>query len=667
MAPDEARRRLSTAAAVLTVLLPLGCIALAYMADRRLAEVGRPDLQQMGGAGVAFLGAIVSASLVAAFLLIRRPGHPIGWCFAGLAAAVSLPAATQGYGLLGLVADPSGSHPGAAAAAVIASSMFVWWFVAIGLICLLTPTGRYLSTRWAWCGRLLWGSGGVWFVTIVLMPVNFEAPLDAVQNPWGVAGLESIGPLRTLAAVLNNLLALAAFASLVVRYRRAVGEERRQLLWLGVLVIPVPVLAAVTFGAARTGNDAVLNLAAAGLVCVFPIGVGLAVAKTRLYDVDRILSRAVSYLLLSAVLAGTYAGTVLLVGQGFGGARDGSTISVALATLAVAVLAKPAHRSLQDAVDKRFSRRRYDALQVVRAHVVAPDPSTSVEQVLRDALHAPELSVSYWVQERAAWVTGDGRPAPTAAYALTVRRAGRTVARVAAVDVEPEIVAAVLREAEPELDNAGLRAAVAVQLEEVRASRARLATAQLEERRRVERDLHDGAQQRLLALAAQFQAALLNGDPARLREALATGVEQSQAAVRELRELANGLHPSVLADGGLSAALDDLASRHRIRVFLAEPDRRYPARVEATAWFIACEAVTNAVKHAAAEHVDVHVTCADDELEMVIQDDGLGGADPSGGGLRGLADRAEAVGGRLLVSVGEPQGTTVRAVLPCGS
>ena len=241
------------------------------------------------------------------------------------------------------------------------------------------------------------------------------------------------------------------------------------------------------------------------------------------------------------------------------------------------------------------------------------------------------------------------------------------MARVSSVALEAELVDAVLREAEPELDNAGLRAAVALQLEDVRASRQRLATAQLDERRRVERDLHDGAQQRLLALAAQLQAALINGQPERLREALTIGVEESQTAVRELRELANGLHPSVLADGGLAAALDDLASRHRVQINVAEPDQRYSPRIEATAWFIACEAVTNAVKHAAADQIVVRVDRDGDDLVVVVEDDGLGGADPSGGGMRGLADRAEAVGGHLAVLDREPTGTTIRAVLPCGS
>jgi signal transduction histidine kinase len=473
--------------------------------------------------------------------------------------------------------------------------------------------------------------------------------------------------VRSVTGIVSGLLVLAAVASLVVRFRRSVGEERRQLLWMGMAAVPLPVLVVVTYVAAKTDHDAVLDWAAGGFVTVLPLAAGLAVTKTRLYDVDRILSRVVSYGLLSALLASTYAGVVLLVGQGVGGAAGSSTVAVALATLAVASLARPAHKALQDTVDRRFSRRRYDALRMLRAHVASPDPATTVEQVLRDALRDQDLSVSYWVQDQQVWVTSDGRTALPPKRALTVRRGGRTVARVSSVTLEAELVDAVLREAEPELDNAGLRAAVALQLEDVRASRERLATAQLEERRRVERDLHDGAQQRLLALAAQFQAALLNGHLERLREALTTGVEQSQTAVRELRELANGLHPSVLSDSGLTAALDDLASRHRVKIDVAEPDHRYPPRIEATAWFIACEAVANAVKHAGADVVRVQVVRHGDDLHIVVEDDGRGGADPSGGGLRGLTDRAEAVGGHLDVLARRPNGTTIRAVLPCGS
>jgi signal transduction histidine kinase len=664
-----ARYRLPVIAAGATLLGWFAAVAVMSAIDQRLSQVGRPDLHQLGGPGLVYLVASASACLVGAVLLARRPEHPAGWLFAFLGLSVAASGAAQSYGLLGRLADPRGDHPGAGSAAVLASSLFVLWLIAIGLVCHVTPTGRYLSARWAWCARLLWITGLIWFVTVLISPATLEAPFDDLENPWGVEALGG-GPLlllRPVTGVVTGLLVLVAFASLVERYRRSEGEERRQLLWLGIAAVPVPVLVVVSFIASRAHNDVVLSLASGGFVAVLPLAAGLAVAKTRLYDVDRILSQAVSYLLLSVLLAGTYAGVVLLLGQGAGGVAGSSTIAVAVATLAAATLARPAHRTLQEIVDRRFSRRRYDALRMLRAHVASPDPSTTVEQVLRDALHDQDLSVSYWVPDKQVWVTGEGRPALVPVRALTVRRGGRTVARVSSVALGAELVDAVLREAEPELDNAGLRAAVALQLEDVRASRQRLASAQLDERRRVERDLHDGAQQRLLALAAQLQAALINGQPDRLREALTIGVEQSQTAVRELRELANGLHPSVLADGGLAAALDDLASRHRVQIDVAAPEQRYSPRIEATAWFIACEAVTNAVKHAAADQIVVRVDRDGDDLVVVVEDDGLGGADPSGGGMRGLADRAEAVGGHLAVLDREPTGTTIRAVLPCGS
>jgi signal transduction histidine kinase len=135
--------------------------------------------------------------------------------------------------------------------------------------------------------------------------------------------------------------------------------------------------------------------------------------------------------------------------------------------------------------------------------------------------------------------------------------------------------------------------------------------------------------------------------------------------VVELRALANGLHPAVLEDGGLSAALEELATRLPVAVFVSEPARRYSPVVESAAWFTACEAISNAVKHAAPNHIVVHLDNLGDELVLVVDDDGCGGADPGGNGLRGLADRVEAAGGRLAVRAGAHGGTHVEAVLPC--
>jgi len=218
-----------------------------------------------------------------------------------------------------------------------------------------------------------------------------------------------------------------------------------------------------------------------------------------------------------------------------------------------------------------------------------------------------------------------------------------------------------------ELENARLRAALALQLAEVRESRARIVEAQLAERHRIERDLHDGAQQRLLGLAMQLRAVEVSGDAERMRATVATTVEELQAAVRELRELANGLRPAVLTDGGLAAALDDLAARSPVPVRLETTAERFAPEVEETAWFIACEAVANAVKHAAPHTVAISAGRADGRLRLVIEDDGIGGADPAGSGLCGIADRAETAGGTLTVRPRGGRGTVVIAELPCAS
>jgi signal transduction histidine kinase len=187
------------------------------------------------------------------------------------------------------------------------------------------------------------------------------------------------------------------------------------------------------------------------------------------------------------------------------------------------------------------------------------------------------------------------------------------------------------------------------------------------ERRRIERDLHDGAQQRLLGLAMQLRAAELSGDGAQTRAALSTGIDELTDAVRELRELAHGLRPAVLEDGGLAAALDDLAARLPVPAQIAAVKERFRPDIEETAWFIVREAVANAVKHAAPESVVISASRMNGKLRLVIEDDGAGGADPAGRGLRGIADRAEVAGGSLEVRQRDGRGTVVIAELPCES
>jgi signal transduction histidine kinase len=232
---------------------------------------------------------------------------------------------------------------------------------------------------------------------------------------------------------------------------------------------------------------------------------------------------------------------------------------------------------------------------------------------------------------------------------------------------ERELVHAVVAAATLSLENERLAADLRAKVEEVSASRARIVESGDAARRRLERDLHDGAQQRLVSLALNLRmlGARIDGDPEAGRQLQAARRELDQA-LGELRELARGLHPSVLSERGLPTALEGLAQRAPLPVALeAMPGERLPDRVESASYFVVAEALTNIAKYARATKASVHVSRANGEVLVEVSDDGVGGADPAGGsGLRGLLDRVSALGGTFEVDSRPGQGTTVRAAIP---
>ena len=219
------------------------------------------------------------------------------------------------------------------------------------------------------------------------------------------------------------------------------------------------------------------------------------------------------------------------------------------------------------------------------------------------------------------------------------------------------------------LENERLDAELRAKIDELRASRERMLRIGLEERRRLERDLHDGAQQRLVSMALNIRLARakLNEDPLAADGLLAGAGEELDAALAELRELARGIHPAVLSDRGLGTALETLASRAPVPVELANlPADRLPEAVELAAYFVVAEALTNVAKYANASHATVDVARENGRLVVEVADDGIGGADPeSGTGLRGLADRLAVLEGRLEIDSERGRGTTIRARIPC--
>jgi signal transduction histidine kinase len=240
----------------------------------------------------------------------------------------------------------------------------------------------------------------------------------------------------------------------------------------------------------------------------------------------------------------------------------------------------------------------------------------------------------------------------------------------AALGDEPGLVRAVAASAALALENERLGAELRARLDELQTSRSRLVEVSMFERRRLERDLHDGAQQRLVALSLQLGLAkrrLQEGEQGAAGAMLDAARDELARALEELRELARGIHPAVLTDRGLEPALEALAERAPLPVSLDQmPAERLPAPVEAAAYFVVAEALTNVVKYAEASTAAVRIRRNGSYAVVEVRDDGVGGADPAvGTGLRGLADRLAALDGRLEVHSPPGEGTTVRAEVPC--
>jgi signal transduction histidine kinase len=312
-----------------------------------------------------------------------------------------------------------------------------------------------------------------------------------------------------------------------------------------------------------------------------------------------------------------------------------------------------------------------DLLVALRAD---PDP-TALQDALAGALGDPSLRLAYWLPELGAYADLEGLGVDVdekPGRAVTrIDRDGRPVAVMlhdAALLDAPELLEAVSAAADIALENARLHVELHTQLDELKESRARLVEASHDERRRLERNLHDGAQQRLVAMSLELamMERRLRQDPA-----LAGQVERLRGelgeCMEELRDLARGLHPSVVTSHGLRAALDTLAAHSPVRVRLDPGDLpRLPEPIEVAIYFFVAECLTNVAKYARAREASVTVRLADGEVTAVVADDGVGGADPhAGSGLLGLADRVEALGGRLEVDSPAGGGTRVSARLPC--
>jgi hypothetical protein len=394
--------------------LTLSGLAAAFWLDHLLRRVGHPELA-LRPHELLFILAIVGMATVGAVLAGRRPRHPVGWLMLALGLSMGVDAVTDGYARYGLLASP-GAVPAVGQVRVLGNT-FALWPACIGFILLLTPTGSLPSPRWRWwagtaaLAPLVWQGSSLGFTTMQFPPYY------SFRNPYFVPALAAPAMAAAFPAVMITLLSVVVGgASLVVRFRRARGEERQQLRW----VASAAVVAAAGIPVAMVGisidNATVVGTAMLGSMVVLCLAIAAAILRYRLYDLDRVISRTLAYGLLTLSLVSGYAAVVLGLGQLLG---QDSSLAVAGATLAVAAAFQPARRRIQQAVDRRFNRRRYDA-----ARTIAAFGTRLRDQVDLDTLSVELLTVvdqTMRPTQASLWLRPQ-RPSPPAAGGLAGRR-----------------------------------------------------------------------------------------------------------------------------------------------------------------------------------------------------------------------------------------------------
>ncbi len=641
-------------------LLTSAAVALAAVVTVLLA-VFRPATDVTG----TFLPPAAGSLLVAGLGVViawRVPRNPIGPLLSWTGATGAFLAGRPAYESMAL------AHPGSLPLDLRVVVLFEesgWWlFVAVPLVLLFFPDGRLPGPRWRFVPWALVASGVIQQAYGIVEPLPFLGPLKDTPRPYpGPPRVVEV--ITTVVFAAQLVLALACAVSLVVRYRKATGVRRKQLTWLapaGVAVVAYPLVCGSEI--LLTGSTGPVALVEAVVAFVaFPAAIAIAMLRHDLYDVDRVLAATLTYGIVSLILAGAFAGSMVAAGLLLG---RGSAVAAAVATPVAALLLAPVRRRVQRFVDDRFYPPRraaqvaVDALQA-RIHAGTAEPE-ELQETLRVALRDPGLRVVVRLPG-----TGELVGRPVVGPSVPVELAGERIGLLASA--EPEAVP-VLRAVVPVVaglvEVIRLRAELASALQEVRESRLRLVQAGNAERVRLEHDLHDSAQQRLVALGMGLRIAQLTHSDD-MNGVLDHAVAELTTAVAELRQIAHGLRPSSL-DDGLHAALSGMARLLPIPVQLEVDPARLPDDLATTAYYVACEAVTNAAKHARADQVAVRVDRQDATLRVRVTDDGCGGATVrAGSGLAGLTDRVAAFGGSLSLHSPSGGGTVIEAVLPCAS
>jgi signal transduction histidine kinase len=658
---------------------------------------------------IPFLIAFVAVPIVGYAVASRRPDNAIGWLLAGVGAAFALDLFLTAYSSYAVHGGPGGHQLGSVMAAIETAMWVPIVAPPATFLILFFPSGHLPSARWRWPARLFAGALVLLFLGIVLSPGKIaNSPVPGLHNPIGIEALHSVASFGAGLAAAIPVAVVAALVGLVRRFRRSTGVERHQLrlvvIAAGVvaLIYAVAVPLGLVFGWDPATTPAWVDVFEGITIVSFallPVSIGVSVLRYRLFEIEVVVNRALLYGSLAVFITAVYVAVVVGIGALVGSRADPILSAFAAAIVALAFL--PARRRAQRLADRMVYGERASPYEVLSEFSERLGNTDEIEQLLpRIAQRLAEGTgaerVDVWLRHgedlrSAATWPEDGERAPTMPLAEAseetvtplrmlepVRHRGELLGALSIskragdpiTAIEGRLVRDLAGQAGLVMRNVALTERLMQNVEELRASRQRLVTAQDEERRKLERNLHDGAQQQIVALAIKLRLLeqLVDRDPDRARATAAELQEDTQAALDELRDLARGIFPPILADRGLVAALEAQARRSPVAVAIeADGVGRYPRDVEAAVYFSCLEALQNIAKYAEASRATVRLLDGQGALRFEVVDNGRGfdvRETSHGTGLQGIADRLAAVGGTLQVRSLPGRGTTVTGELP---
>jgi signal transduction histidine kinase len=711
MATPAADRHRLAALAPVVILGVVLLLAAAYAPLYILVSGIGPKI--FGFPGANTVGSLAFA--VMGFLIARRDrSNPVGWILLAVGFLLMMLSDTQLYALL-IYRAGHASLPLGPVAAWLGSTL---WGPALSLLpvgVLLFPDGHVRSHMWKvvllTCVALdaVFVGAQALFVltTIVGVPVSMGLDGQVSQVSGACAGCANKGFYNVfmLLVPLAPLTLVLGVAGLITNTIHSQGERRQQMKWfmygaaLSAFGFALFVASQIAFGTGPA-EQAASTVAVVGFSAL-PIGGGVAVFKYRLYDIDVVISRTLVYGSLAVFITAVYIGIAVGIGALIGGGGKPNLGLSILATAIVAVGFQPVRERMQKVANRLVYGQRATPYEVLSQFSEQVAESYAMDDVLPRM--ARVLAEGTGAQRADVWLRSGGTLRAAASWpvaiagtravalsngsmsalpdadrvvevrqqdellgALTVRkRVGESL-----TPIEEKLLEDLAHQAGLVLKNVGLSADLAARLEDLRASRQRLVAAQDDERRRIERNLHDGAQQHLVALKVKLGLAEMQAakDPEMARSTLAELKRDADEALETLRDLARGIYPPLLADKGLAAAIESQARRATVPVTVdAIGIGRYPQEVEAAAYFCVLEALQNVQKYAHASQAAVRLNHVDGQLWFVVKDDGVGfdtaGA-RHGTGLTNMQDRLDALGGGLHVDSGHGRGTEVSGTIP---